>query len=367
MRSQAYYEPTARPHCVRVTRKMGKWHLYGYVHNGIQYLHAHEALHLMEMVTSDYSINIHTAIESLSHYNTSLQNRLEVYYNKVIVSLQQAYALLLGSTVTAEAYFVYSNLMRAGYVAELHDRANDRHQPSAPAAPSNFRDARKAKQQSRQYTQCVWKCYALLQSNRLASVAADSKDPMLKSIAAAMNAIADKIRSPVFEAFGVSNATSDDDDNEVDNGWNVQAVDLKRNPKESPQKNAPTSKEYPAELFLDRNLIADQSPEMGRFQNVFRTIRTIEISSSYTQNRDRQTDEQGLRFDFDLFIATSSFRKSDPGQPDYRIVVRKSTDGVPSRRAILQTFLRQSHRARILVVFVSGAMSMQAYSYTFAK
>lgn len=272
--------------------------------------------------------------------------------------------MLLGSNVTAEAYFVYSNLMRAGYVAELHDPANDQRWPSPPAVPANFRDAREAKRQSQRYTKCVWQCYELLQSDRLDSVAADSSDELLKTTAVAMSAIADKIRNPA----DVTDIPSDDDVDEQDHGWNAQAVELKRKPKECAQKSkAPISKEYPAELFLDHILIADQSPEMERFQNVFRTIRTVEISASHAPNRDRQTAETALRFDFDLFIATSSFRKSDPGQPDYRIVVRRSTDGVPSRRTILQTFLRQSHRARILVVFVSGAMSMQAYSYTFAK
>lgn len=276
--------------------------------------------------------------------------------------------MLLGTTVTAEAYFVYSTLMRAGYVAELHDSANDR-RPQQAATTVNFRDAKAAKLEQQQFNNCVWQCYALLQTNQLATVAASCTDEMLKSTALAMSACADRIRKPEA-GDATSDATSEGDDDEEDvsdSGWNVQPVELKRKSKENASIKAPAnSKEYPAELFLDRHLIADRSAEMVRFQNVFRTIRTINITHS-KQPSGSHCAELALRFDFDLFIATSSFRKSNPGQPDYRVIVRRSADGVPSRRAILQTFLRQSYRSRILVVFVSAAMTMQAYSYTFAQ
>lgn len=51
-RSQAEYKPDGLTGqaMVLVTRKMGKWNQFGYVQDGLLYLHFHEALHLIEMV-----------------------------------------------------------------------------------------------------------------------------------------------------------------------------------------------------------------------------------------------------------------------------------------------------------------------------
>lgn len=53
VRSQANFVPNLLPgaqHLVQVTRKMGKWNQFGHMRDGVLYLHAHEALHLIEMV-----------------------------------------------------------------------------------------------------------------------------------------------------------------------------------------------------------------------------------------------------------------------------------------------------------------------------
>lgn len=56
VRSQAVFEDTQHGRQVRVTRKAGKWQLYGYTaKGGEQFLHPHEALHLIEIVSSSSS------------------------------------------------------------------------------------------------------------------------------------------------------------------------------------------------------------------------------------------------------------------------------------------------------------------------
>ena len=49
-----------------------------------------------------------------------LQNVLELWYRGVVLSLQEAYALLLGNHVSQEMYQVYCHLRRIGYVVIRH-------------------------------------------------------------------------------------------------------------------------------------------------------------------------------------------------------------------------------------------------------
>lgn len=80
----------------------GKWDM-GYFEDNIHYLRPHEALHLMEM------------------------GRLEVTFDTVVMSIEQAYAIFLsqGSEVSFEEYVVFSYLNRIGYHVSLHDRDDD--------------------------------------------------------------------------------------------------------------------------------------------------------------------------------------------------------------------------------------------------
>ncbi|XP_058828265.1 tRNA-splicing endonuclease subunit Sen54 [Topomyia yanbarensis] len=78
---------------VKITKAVGKWNIFGYIEDHSRFLEGYEALHLMEL------------------------NRLIVYWNSVVVSVEQAYSIFLGYTgsLSLEEYQVYNTMMRAGF------------------------------------------------------------------------------------------------------------------------------------------------------------------------------------------------------------------------------------------------------------
>ncbi|KAL1403000.1 hypothetical protein pipiens_019559 [Culex pipiens pipiens] len=107
---------------VRLRRTAGKWNLYGYMEDKVHYLDGYEALHLMEM------------------------NRLLVYWNSVLVSLEQAYTLFLGyeESLSLEEYQVYNSLMRAGFYLLKFD-CNRKYRPEVTGKDLDDE------------TKCVWR------------------------------------------------------------------------------------------------------------------------------------------------------------------------------------------------------------------
>ncbi|XP_019641216.1 PREDICTED: tRNA-splicing endonuclease subunit Sen54-like [Branchiostoma belcheri] len=80
-----------------VTVDKGKfWHHMGHTDEGKKYLYPEEVVFLMEM------------------------NSIEVYWNKVPLAIQQAYAMMLGDKVSMEQYQVYAHLSRLGYILMRH-------------------------------------------------------------------------------------------------------------------------------------------------------------------------------------------------------------------------------------------------------
>ncbi|XP_064547426.1 tRNA-splicing endonuclease subunit Sen54 isoform X2 [Drosophila montana] len=86
---------------VEVMRKDGKFESFGYSQQGKFYLEYYEALFLLEL------------------------NRLQLEFCDMIVSVEQAYVLLLGEAASDKYnnYLVYSALSRAGYIVIKHQAA----------------------------------------------------------------------------------------------------------------------------------------------------------------------------------------------------------------------------------------------------
>lgn len=87
---------------VKVTVHFGKWNV-GYHEDNVNYLKPYEALQLIEM------------------------RRLEVTFDSVIMSIEQAYEIFLNpdNNVSFEEYLTYSYLVRAGYFVEEHNFESD--------------------------------------------------------------------------------------------------------------------------------------------------------------------------------------------------------------------------------------------------
>ena len=98
--SEAVWDNTLRK--ARVTKPCGKhWNVMGYLYENNLYLHSEEALFLLEC------------------------NNLELMYDGIAMSLQQAFQLLVSEKhgdCTLESYLTYSKLMRLGYKVIRHQR-----------------------------------------------------------------------------------------------------------------------------------------------------------------------------------------------------------------------------------------------------
>ncbi|XP_046402557.1 uncharacterized protein LOC124168384 [Ischnura elegans] len=95
--SQGEWIPSA--HVVKVIKKVGRhWAVMGHTYMGELYLDPEEALFLLEA------------------------NTMEIYFNGLPMSLQQAYSILLGSEsgCTLEEYRAFSHLTRFGYKVRRH-------------------------------------------------------------------------------------------------------------------------------------------------------------------------------------------------------------------------------------------------------
>lgn len=259
-------------------KKLGKWHTLGYSENRQHYLHYHEALYLIDM------------------------NRLELKWNSVIMSVEQAYTLLLNTShpkssgIGIDEYVVYSQLQRCGFNVQLHNNTSN-------ASPSGNND-------------CVWKCLAkMLQPKNC-----DNDESAQSSVAETlntMNQFAERIKLQIP-------AESDGDDvseNELSD-WSMKAVPIKRkadhsieNPKKKKLKH--DTREYKPHRYL--NILLNDVEE--KFENIFDHLDVIKIMSWNDDDNECETLVP-IKFVFDIYDANAVYKKSELCDgPKYRVVV----------------------------------------------
>lgn len=256
------------------------------------------------------------------------------------MSLEQAYALLLGAdSISPEAYFVYSHLMRAGYVVDLHNPDNDYNRLSG------FEDQPEMTEDQK----IVWTCL-----QQLLSKSADplqSNDPHLKATAESMQSIAEYIRKPHSQTS--FDRTEFEEDHTTWNTTNSELSSRKR------KHDLAFPIEHKNEQFLDKLL---DEPNVKGFASIFQQIQVIQLSPLDEMPLEENHTEN-FEIVFDLFTGNADHRKSDPGPPTHRIVVCPKNRNVPTRQDILRLYTKLSFRTPILVVFVNELMSIQAYVY----
>lgn len=274
---------------------------------------------------------------------------MELYYDTVIVSLEQAYALLLDRTISAPSYFVYAQLMRAGYVVELYDDDNDNKSSVDHLADETKRRA------------LIWHClYTSLgqqpavarRQNVSVPVAVDDNDPMYMEIKQSFVDIADCIRNQISSGNSSADSTGEN--------W-LHGARLKGKPINVPKKRKLCTPDQSKPLDI---LLPDID---AAFHDVFTELQCIQLTPT-DEDVMGESDEEEMYFDFDLFDANANYRKSEPGQPAYRVIVidtvkKKKRTQLSSRKAISRCYFRQRNRLPVLVVFVNDTMAMQAFLY----
>ncbi|XP_055631032.1 tRNA-splicing endonuclease subunit Sen54 isoform X2 [Toxorhynchites rutilus septentrionalis] len=301
---------------MRITQLVGKWNLFGYLEDQIYYVDGYEALHLMEM------------------------NRLIVYWNSVVVSIEQAYTLFLGysESLSLEEYQVYSTLMRSGFHLLKYD-ADRKYQAEQTT---------KRKEPLDRETLYVW--------------------------------------SILGEMLGKPNRSIDP--------TNVTDIELYDKVRMSMQNSSAIikSQEYPKELCANgsgkRKASSQMEPiepkrmkydcffnghfgcrsKVNKFKKIFGKFDVIQ--STLDDGADLiNLDTCRFKLLFDLFPSDgTTFKKSEPMVPDYRIFVGTSSDPLPTAAEISYVYKSQPDpKVPILMMRVAESMSIHCFLYNFHR
>ncbi|CAO1408213.1 unnamed protein product [Diamesa serratosioi] len=253
---------------ILITKVEGKW-TYGYSENNLKYLEPYEALFLIEM------------------------NRLEVEFDSVIVSVEQAYAIFLdpANDVSYSSYLVYSFLWRAGYFVFKHDSQADTLKYEA------FILKQKNQNEQEMIFNCLFEKLNLPVTNDLIQ----NEPQLYKSTKALMDECSERIRNSVG------------DNNKIENQMTFDNK-RKRIMKDEISPKKIKSEELPILNFLD---FLKTEVEYSTNLKTFEKIDMIKKAVAY-----KSKEQDKLRFVFDIYIPKLEFKKN-VDLPNYRILVKR--------------------------------------------
>lgn len=288
----------------------------------------------------------------------------------MIVSLQQAYELLLGKNLSVSAYFVYAQLMRVGYNVEFHDSTFDGKSILKSEQPMH-------REFSTITEECIWRClFENLNTQPVQQNSNSSHADIFIKTKQSMLEIADVIKGPLSGVFDTDKIQPES----LIDGYNSQDVDEmwlgkitgKRKISDAIEMSIPkkkykltakapvplsSSSQPDADSFFLDVLLADITEE---FQSVFKKMQVIQLMPIDLRTTE---DVEDLEYDFDLYAANANYSKSEPGIPIYRIFVVEAGQTLPSTLAVGRCYLRQSLRVPIMVIFMNDTMAMHSFIY----
>ncbi|XP_044250501.1 uncharacterized protein Tsen54 [Drosophila takahashii] len=287
-----------------VLRKDGKFENFGYSEQGRLYLEYYEAMFLLEL------------------------GRLQLEYYVSVVSIEQAYVLLLGEKESEKYsnYLVYSALSRAGYIVV-------RHKPPEQI-PEQVTSA-----------DCIW---ALLKEKV-------GNQPVPEHIkTSSLYADVEK-RMEDFKELITSQKKEDPKITE-------DSIDLKFNSKkrkaiEQPIEEPVSKKEKLS--IMGRSLVDHLKTESSyaKFEEVFEKFDIVQLKTKdYTKEKDT-----ALKITFDLHLHNEGFKKSSPKAPNFNVIILPSQSAFPTHVEIAQ--IQNHHTAPLLVISVSESKQIQAFLY----
>lgn len=216
-----------------------------------------------------------------------------MYWNSVLVSLEQAYTLFLGyeESLSLEEYQVYNSLMRAGFYLLKFD-CNRKYQPEVKG------------QELDDETKCVWRNLfdILRQPNPL--IDEEVQDEALK----------DKVRSSMqqFNTAIILQTSSENLNADVDE---TNSSDKRK--KSLSNEEQITKKLKPEEGFFRKD--PESCSNLAKFQQLFQRFDIIRNSLDEVPQGN---PNPRLKLLFDMFPSdVTNFKRSEPMLPEYRIVV----------------------------------------------
>ncbi|XP_017491108.1 PREDICTED: uncharacterized protein LOC108379279 [Rhagoletis zephyria] len=307
---------------VQVLRKDGKFGNFGYSHSGQFYLENYEALFLLEM------------------------NRLQLEYHSKIMSVEQAYLLLLGEAPNTKfnEYLVYSHLTRIGFILVRHQNVAyyDNVEPTE--------------------VDCAW-ALALSVINNRAIPENVKKSPHFVKVKMQMKHIKDCIMKQ--EELEQKEVVDDEslppvnfDRKMASTGKRKNVSDEVENPTEAKRRCFEIAAKQRS--FLD--CLKDE-PEYKQFEESFAKIDIIKMRSSTESAED---EIRNLQIVFDLYLHNDGFKKSAPKPPTFRLIVLGVNDPFPTHSEISQAYNLQKYPVPLLVVTVGESKQVQAFLYYFS-
>ncbi|KAH8322795.1 hypothetical protein KR059_005940, partial [Drosophila kikkawai] len=289
-----------------VIRKDGKFEYFGYSSQGKLYLEYYEALFLLEV------------------------GRLQLEYYETVVSIEQAYVLLLGEleSVKYEHYLVYSALSRAGYIVV-------KHQPQRLAPPAVTSE------------DCIWALLkAKVQSQPIPEHIKDS--PFYTLVEKRMEDVKELIVSQKIEAFAVCEEA-------IDFHFDTK----KRKASAEPSKEPATKR---AKFCTTGQSLVDQLKKetpYAKFEKLFQKFDIVQLEGQdYTSEESRDCP---LKITFDLHLHNEGFKKSSPKVPAFNVIILPPRSDFPHHKQISK--ILKFHTAPLLVVSVSESKQIQAFLY----
>lgn len=283
------------------------------------------------------------------------------------MSLEQAYVLLLNNQhddMSLEKYFIYSNLSKAGYIVQPHRR-----HINVNRGGNNNSNQRGWSKDITLADKCVWRCFYedLKQPRKQPTSSQDISqevDELYAKVKQNMKNIEDAIKSQRSLRLN-DNGSSDESDN-----WQI-AIDkvktrrecsrkrkLESIPVPSTSKKISKSDLQPTDRFLD---VLTYEQDVCSFRKIFDEIQVIQLDRSCDNVEGSNASD--LEFDFDLYAAQPGFKQSDPGPPNFRILIFKSNKPPPTRKLIVKAFLKPTIPAPVLVFYVNELMRVSAFLY----
>lgn len=277
---------------VKIVRRVGKWNLFG---SG-NHLQWHEALYLMEMVRR---IRAHHKFSRL--ISCLLQNRLEVYFDSMVVSLERAYSLFLRKSTDASdcgklsraEYAVYSHFMREGYIVQAHSPESQ----GESSRISTKSDKSNQTNPDTQTQQCIWKyLFELLGQQQHAMQRADVDSETYERVKRSMDNTISKFKPQDVLRDSVPRKRKHDDGETSSGGLHHSNHDF-------------------GSGRLNAFMIGD---ERTTFKRVFDEIDIIHLNANDSTENDPSNGT--LNFSFDLWT-DGVFKKTEIPDPHYRIAV----------------------------------------------
>ncbi|XP_073836247.1 tRNA splicing endonuclease subunit 54 isoform X2 [Musca autumnalis] len=319
---------------VRVVRKDGKFGTFGYSENGELFLEYYEAMFLLEV------------------------NRLQLEYHSRILSVEQAYLLLLGENRSSKftEYLVYSHFTRVGYILVRHQNINF------------------PKYQIETAEDCTW---AILE----AELQNDTVPDYVKKSAfyAKVRKQFDQIRSDIKNQNNKEDPLLESHDIELNFSDKIKP-NLKRkaenddNPMTADNwKKAKRRRNCGVNVFYKSlvDFLKDED-EYKQFKEQFQQFDIVNLKN-YDEDEEENEREnydpvkvETFNINFDVYLHNEGFRKSSPHIPNFRLVILHSHQRFPTHKEMFFTYRQQLNPVPLLLVTVNDSKQIQAFLYYFS-